>query len=75
VYGLAVSRSGYGCEDMGWLYLGQVGSVIVWAYCIYFRIAVCGYGQDVCRSGYGCECMGCLYLGQYGGVREWSVCI
>jgi hypothetical protein len=29
-YGLAVSRSGMGYENMGWLYLGQDGSVKIW---------------------------------------------
>jgi hypothetical protein len=28
-YGLAVSRSGYGCECMGWLYLDQDRGVSV----------------------------------------------
>jgi hypothetical protein len=32
-YGLAVSRLGLGYEDMGWLYLGQDGSVRIWVGC------------------------------------------
>jgi hypothetical protein len=38
VYGLAVSRSGYTNEDMGWLYVVQDGSVRVWDDSIYFNI-------------------------------------
>jgi hypothetical protein len=33
-YGQFLSRSGYGCECMGCLYLGQYGSVREWAGCI-----------------------------------------
>jgi hypothetical protein len=40
-YGRSVSRSGYGCECMGWLYLGQDRSMRIWAGCILFRIGVC----------------------------------
>jgi hypothetical protein len=53
VYGLAVSRSGYGCECMGWLYLfhdmgvsigwlnlGQERRVREWADCYKVRIGV-----------------------------------
>jgi hypothetical protein len=64
-YGLAVSRSGYGCEGIGRLYLGQElgceifgllvlgqeDGVCIWAGCIYVRIGVCEYGLSVCRSG------------------------
>jgi hypothetical protein len=31
VYGLAVSMSGYGCERMGWLCLGQDIRMKIWA--------------------------------------------
>jgi hypothetical protein len=34
IYGLAVSRSGWGYEDMGWVYLGQDMGVSVWAGCV-----------------------------------------
>jgi hypothetical protein len=34
LYRLAVFRSGYGYEDMGWLYLGQDRETRIWAVCI-----------------------------------------
>jgi hypothetical protein len=58
VYGLAVSRSGYGFEDMGWLYLSQNRGMRIWAGCICVRIGLCGFGPAVSRSGYVCEDMG-----------------
>jgi hypothetical protein len=30
-YGLCVSRRGYECECMGWLYLGQDRRIRIWA--------------------------------------------
>jgi hypothetical protein len=39
-YGLAVSRSGYGCECMDWLYVDQDRGVSVWNGCINVRIGV-----------------------------------
>jgi hypothetical protein len=35
-----VSRSGYGCECMGSLYLGQDSGMMIWAGCIYVRIGM-----------------------------------
>jgi hypothetical protein len=48
-------------EDMGWLYLGQDGSVRIRA--------------GVSRSGYGCEGMGRLHRGQVSGceIFGWLV--
>jgi hypothetical protein len=40
VYGLAVSRSGYGCECLGWLNVGQNWSAMVWTVCILFSMWV-----------------------------------
>jgi hypothetical protein len=34
IYGLAESRSEYGCNIMDWLYLGQYAGVMEWAGCI-----------------------------------------
>jgi hypothetical protein len=39
-YGLVVSRSGCGCEDMGWLNVGQNRSVMVWTGCILVSMRV-----------------------------------
>jgi hypothetical protein len=44
-YGLAVSRTGCGNVDMGWLYLGQDMSVSVCAYMGWLNV-----GQDRCVS-------------------------
>jgi hypothetical protein len=75
MYGLTVSRSGYVCECMGWLYLGQNRSMTIWAGCIKFRIGLCEYRLLVSRSRYDCECMVWLYLRQDMGVSVWAVCI
>jgi hypothetical protein len=40
VYGLAVSRSGYGCEYMVWLNLVQNRSVMDKTSCIWVRMLV-----------------------------------
>jgi hypothetical protein len=40
VYGLPVSRLGYGCEYMVWLNLGQNRSVIVKTVCIWVSMVV-----------------------------------
>jgi hypothetical protein len=58
VYGLAVSRSRCGCENIGWLNVGQNRIVIIWTGCISVIIR--------------CEGMSRLYLGQDRGVREWA---
>jgi hypothetical protein len=55
MYGLRVSRSGYECEFVGWLYLGQDRSMRIWAGCILFRIGLCEYRLPVSRSRYDCE--------------------
>jgi hypothetical protein len=65
---LAVSKSGYGWECMGSLYLGQDRSMRILAGCIMFRIGVCGYRLNVSRSRYDCEYMGWHYLRQDMGV-------
>jgi hypothetical protein len=75
VYGLAISRLGYGCECMGWLYLGQDKCMRIRAGCILFRIGVCGYRLPVSWSRYDCQCMGWLYLGQDMSVSVWAGCI
>jgi hypothetical protein len=46
---------------MGWLYLGQDGSMTVWA--------------CVSTSGYVCKYMGWLNLGQDSGMNIWAGCI
>jgi hypothetical protein len=51
VFGLAVSRSGYGCECMGWLNLSQDRGMRIWAGCIKVKMGVSGYGLAVCRPG------------------------
>jgi hypothetical protein len=61
VYGLAVSRSGYGCECMGLLYLVQDKGMLISA--------------PLCRSKYDCECMSWLYLGQDMSLSVWAGCI
>jgi hypothetical protein len=61
VYRLAVSRSGYGCEYMVWLNLGQNKSVIVKTGCIWDSLV--------------CEGMVRLYQGQAMGVSVWPGCI
>jgi hypothetical protein len=58
VYGLAVSRSRCGCENIGWPYVGKNWSVIVWTGCICVSIR----GQGMSR----------LYLGQDRCVSEWA---
>jgi hypothetical protein len=58
VYGLALSRSGYGCEGMVLMYLGQDRGVSVW--------------MALSRSVKGNDRMGWLYLGQDMGVSIWS---
>jgi hypothetical protein len=60
---------------MGCLYLGQDRSMRIWAFCILFKIGVCGYQLPVSRSRYDCECMGWLYLGQDMDVSVWAGCI
>jgi hypothetical protein len=40
VYGLDVSKSGQGYEDMGLLYLGQDSGMSIWALCILVKIEV-----------------------------------
>jgi hypothetical protein len=64
VYGLAVSRSGYGYECMGWLYLNQ-----------YMGLSVRVYWLAESRSRQRCEGNGWLYLGQDMGVSVWPGCI
>jgi hypothetical protein len=54
----AVSSSGYWCEYMSWLFLGQNRSVMLWTASLCVRRGVRGFGQDFSRSGYGCECKG-----------------
>jgi hypothetical protein len=47
---MAVSRSGYGCEYMGWLNLVQEKIVMVWTGCIWVSIWVRIYGLAESRS-------------------------
>jgi hypothetical protein len=51
VYGLSVARSGCGCEDMGWLNVGQKRSVMVWTGCIWVSVGMLVNEQAVSRSG------------------------
>jgi hypothetical protein len=51
VYGLAVSRLGYGFEYMVCLNLGQIRSVMIKTGCIWVNMGAGGNGQAVSRSG------------------------
>jgi hypothetical protein len=51
VYGLAVSRLGYGCEYIVFLNLGQNRNVMVKTGCIWVSMGVCWNGQAVSNLG------------------------